>query len=107
MHYNLGLSYLAKGDAATAWQELRNSADLRKDYIAPRLLLAQMAQAAHNYSAALQTAGEVLALDPNNFDARLLRAAALVGSKSYRQAAERAQRPVASCSLIQRKWPFS
>jgi Flp pilus assembly protein TadD len=45
-----------------------------------------MAQAAHNYTAALDAAGEVLALDPNNLDARLLRGAALVGSKRYRQA---------------------
>lgn len=86
VHYNLGLAYLDKGDAATASQELRTSADLRADYVAPRLLLAQMAQTAHNYSAVLETAGEVLALDPTNFDARLLRAAALVEKKSYRQA---------------------
>jgi Flp pilus assembly protein TadD len=45
-----------------------------------------MALNAHNYAAAADAAAEVLALDPNNFDARLFRAAALVGSKSYRQA---------------------
>jgi tetratricopeptide (TPR) repeat protein len=86
VHYNLGMSYLANGDSGTAWKEAQKSADLRKGYIPPRLLVAQMAQAGHNYSAALGAAGEVLAIDPNNLDARLLRAAALVGSKSYRQA---------------------
>jgi tetratricopeptide (TPR) repeat protein len=87
VHYNLGLSYWNKGDAASAWQELKKSADLRKDYLAPRLVLADIAQTAHNYPAALQEAGEALALDPNNAGAKLLRAAALVGTKSYRQAA--------------------
>lgn len=86
VHYNLGLSYLANGDSGSAWKEAQKSSTLRKDYIPPRLLLAEMAQTAHNYSAALEAASEVLALDPDNLNARLLRAAALVGSKSYRQA---------------------
>jgi tetratricopeptide (TPR) repeat protein len=86
VHYNLGLSYLAQGDSGTAYKELQKSAALRKDYVAPRLILAEMAQGARNYAVAQQNADEVLAVDPNNFDAGLLRAAALVGSKSYRQA---------------------
>jgi tetratricopeptide (TPR) repeat protein len=86
VHFNLGASYWTKGDSATALKEIQKSASLQKDYLPPRLLLAQMAQAAHNYSAALQAAGQVLALDPNNLDARLLRGAALVGSKQYQQA---------------------
>jgi tetratricopeptide (TPR) repeat protein len=86
VRYNLGLSYLAHGDSDSAWKEIQKSAVLRKDYIAPRLLLAEMAQASHNYSGALAAAGEVLVLDPNNMDARLLRDAALVESKSYRDA---------------------
>jgi tetratricopeptide (TPR) repeat protein len=86
VRYNLGLSYWNRGDSGAAWKELKKSSDLRKDYIAPRLLLADIAQTAHNYPAALQAADEALALDPNNADAKLLRAAALVGNKSYRQA---------------------
>lgn len=86
VHYNLGLSYWGKGDSGDAWQELRKSADLRKSFIPPRLLLADIAQTAHNYSAALESANQVLAVDPNNVDAKLLRASALVGDKSYRQA---------------------
>ena len=85
VHYNLGLAYLTKGNAA-AWQELKKSADLRKDYLAPRLVLADIAQTERNYQGALQWSGEALALDPNNFGARLLRAGALVGTKAYRQA---------------------
>jgi tetratricopeptide (TPR) repeat protein len=86
VHYNLGVAYLDKGDATSAGQELRTSSQLRQDYIAPRLLLAQMAQTELNYPQALEASGEVLALDPGNFEAKLVRAAALVGTKSYWQA---------------------
>ena len=86
VRYNLGVSYLDQGDTASAWQELKKSSDLGKDYIAPRLLLGDIAQTAHNYPLALEASGEVLALDPDNLDAKLLRAAALVGNKSYREA---------------------
>jgi len=86
VHYNLALLYLSKGDARSASQELKTSSGLRKDYRAPRLLQADMALRANNYSGALDVTGELLALDPMDFDARLLRAAALVGSKFYREA---------------------
>jgi len=86
VRYQLGRSYLSNGDAPSAWKQLKKSADLQKDYIPPRLLLADIAQTAHNYSAALQAANEVLALNENNLDAKLLRSAALVGDKSYQEA---------------------
>lgn len=86
VQYNLALWYWRHRDATAAWQAARRSAELRKDYAGPRLLEAQIAQSLQQYSAALESANEVLALDPNNFDARLLRAAAWVGSKSYRDA---------------------
>ncbi len=74
VHYQLGRLYLNTNDAASAWRELEKSADLRKDYVPPRLLLADIAETAHNYPAALQAADQVLALDPNNADAKLRRA---------------------------------
>jgi tetratricopeptide (TPR) repeat protein len=86
VHYNLALSYLGKGDNAAAWRELKKSAELKKDYVAPRLMEAEMALTSHNYTQAIDAAGEALAIDPNNINARLLRAGALVGSKSYGQA---------------------
>lgn len=86
VQYNLALWYWGRGDAAAALAMAHKSAELRKDYIGPRLLEGQIAQSSQQYLAALQAANEVLALDPANFDGRLLRAAALVGSKSYRQA---------------------
>ena len=86
VHYNLALSYLTNGDVASAWQESQKSSNLSKDYVAPRLLAAEVAQTGHNYALALDTAQEVLALDPDNAGARLLKAAALVETKSFRQA---------------------
>jgi tetratricopeptide (TPR) repeat protein len=86
VQYNLALWYWAQGDAPAAWQAARKSAELRKDYVGPRLLEAQIAQSSRQYPAALESANQVLALDPNNSDARLLRAAALVGNQSYREA---------------------
>jgi tetratricopeptide (TPR) repeat protein len=86
VHYNLGRSFLNQGNSEAAGRELKKSSDLNKDYVPPRLLLADMAQTAHNYPRALEAADEVLALNSNNADAQLLRAAALVGIKSYTQA---------------------
>jgi tetratricopeptide (TPR) repeat protein len=86
VHYNLGVSYLGAGDTAAASRELKTSSDLRKNYVAPRLFLAQIAETEQNYPATLEVADEVLELEPGNFDARLLRASALIGNKSYRQA---------------------
>jgi tetratricopeptide (TPR) repeat protein len=86
IHYNLGLSYLTKGDNASASQELKKSASLQKDYIPPRLVLADIAETEHNYPAALEFVDEVLVVNPNNTNAKLLRAGALIGTKSYRDA---------------------
>jgi tetratricopeptide (TPR) repeat protein len=97
VRYQLGRSYLSKGDAASAWKQLKKSADLQKDYIPPRLLLADIAQTAHNYSAAFSAANEVLAVDADNADAKLLRAAALVGDRSYQEA----QKELDSLSKLQ------
>ncbi|MGP0076813.1 MAG: tetratricopeptide repeat protein [Bryobacteraceae bacterium] len=86
VHYNLALSYLTNGDVASAWQESQKSSNLSKDYVAPRLLAAEIAQTEHNYALALEAAQEALALDPSNADARLLKVAALVETKSFRRA---------------------
>ena len=86
VRYQLGLAYLATGDSRSAWNELQKSANLAKQSVAPRLVLAGLALNRRDYSAARDTTEQVLALDPNNQQAKLLHAAALVGSKSYQQA---------------------
>lgn len=86
VHYHLGLAYMANGDSGSAWKELQKSAGLAKEYVAPRLVLADLAVSSRNFTAAQEAAEEVLAVDANNKQARLLHAAALIGGKSYRQA---------------------
>jgi tetratricopeptide (TPR) repeat protein len=86
VRYNLGVAYLAKGDGANAKANLTQSAQRRKDYLAPRLALAELAQGTGNYAEATRMANEVLAIDPSNADARLWHAAGLLGSKAYEQA---------------------
>ncbi len=83
VHYNLALSYWAGGEANQAWREAAKSAQLVRDYAAPRLLLAEIALRTHNSAAAMEAAQEVLTLDPDNAAARLARAEALMQIKSY------------------------
>lgn len=84
-HYQLALSYVAVGDSASAYKEAQRSAELARAYIEPRLLIAELAQASQNYAAVLEATNQVLALNANNFQAKLLHASALVGSKAYEQ----------------------
>src|SRR6266478_1793273 len=84
--YNLGLAYSAKGDSKSARTQLVESAKLKREYLPPRLVLAQMAQKDRAYSETVRMADEVLAVDPANDDAKLWRAAGLIGSKAYRAA---------------------
>ncbi|HEX5228394.1 MAG TPA: tetratricopeptide repeat protein, partial [Bryobacteraceae bacterium] len=86
VRYNLAMSYSSRGDQVSAAREAKASADLQKDYVAPRLLLAGLANGRHDAAAALEAAQQVLAIDPNNTAARLVRAVAWIDSKSYREA---------------------
>ena len=84
--YNLGIAYRAKGDIQSAQSELRKSIGLRKDYLPPYLILAEMALNRRDYTEAERLANEILAGDPTNVDARILHAAAQVGNKQYQDA---------------------
>jgi tetratricopeptide (TPR) repeat protein len=85
-HYNLGLAYLAKGDANVAKTQLKESARLRRAYIPPRKALAEIDQRERNYSESIRLAEEILAVNPDDADARLLHAGGLIGNKTYLQA---------------------
>jgi tetratricopeptide (TPR) repeat protein len=87
VHYNLALSYWVRGQASPAWREATRSAQLAKNYTAPRLLLADIALRTYNAAAAMEAAQEVLTLDPDNPAARLARAEALIQRRSYGPAA--------------------
>ncbi len=83
---NLGLAYRAKGDEKSARAQLAESAHLDNSYIAPRLVLAEMAQQAQDYSQVIRQTGEVLNLSPDNVEAKLLRISGLIGSNALAQA---------------------
>jgi tetratricopeptide (TPR) repeat protein len=85
-HFQLGMAYLTKGDKKSARRELGAAASIDKEYVEPRLALAEIEQKGKNYREAIRLANEVLALDPGNPEARLWHAAALLGSKAYDQA---------------------
>jgi tetratricopeptide (TPR) repeat protein len=85
-HYNLGLAYLAKSDPNSAKGQFKESARLRPAYIAPRKTLAVIDQRERNYSETIRLANEILAVNPEDAESRLLHAAALLGSKAYQQA---------------------
>jgi tetratricopeptide (TPR) repeat protein len=85
-HYNLGLAYLAKGDSNSAKGQLKESARLRPAYIAPRKMLAEIDQRERNYGETIRLTSEILAVNPNDADTRLLHAAALLGSNARQQA---------------------
>jgi tetratricopeptide (TPR) repeat protein len=84
--YNLGLVYSAKGDHKSAHAQLVESAKLNRNYLLPRLVLAERAQKDRAYSETIRRADEVLAVDPSNSDAKFWRAAGLLGIKSYQAA---------------------
>jgi tetratricopeptide (TPR) repeat protein len=85
-HYNLGIAYRAKGDIANAQSELKKSVGLREKYLPALFALAEIALDGRDYAGAIRLSGEILAADPDNLNARILRAAALGGNQSYDQA---------------------
>jgi tetratricopeptide (TPR) repeat protein len=84
--FNLGLVYAAKGNPDAAHAQLIESASLNRNYLLPRLALAEMAQKARNYNEVIRVADEVLAVDAENLDARLWRATGMIGNKAFLQA---------------------
>jgi len=85
-HYNLGLAYQSKGDSKAARGQFVESARLRPTYIAPRKTLAEMDQRERNYPETIRLSNEILAINPDDADAQLLHAGALLGTKAYQQA---------------------
>ncbi len=86
VRYNLGRAYWAKGEIDNARTQFRAAVNMRPDYLAPRLALAQLHVNRQEWAAALQTANDTLTIAPTNPAARLLRALALRGTGSFDQA---------------------
>ncbi len=84
--YNLGVAYVANGDLTTGVTVLKEAADLRADYAAPRMTLAQLAEKSGDHAETVRLTGQILTADAGNRDAALLHADALVGIHSYSRA---------------------
>ena len=86
VRFNLGRALIAKGDLEQARVQLQEAARLKSDYIAPRLGLATLDTHRGDFGKALQSADEVLKIDPRNLSARLIRSSALAAVGNRDQA---------------------
>ncbi|MBV9508502.1 MAG: tetratricopeptide repeat protein [Acidobacteriia bacterium] len=85
-HYNLGRAHEARGEFEQSRQEYQKAIDLRPDYLQARLALAQLQLRLREWDGAQRSAGQVLAVDKANIDARLIETAALMGEKRLLEA---------------------
>jgi tetratricopeptide (TPR) repeat protein len=83
LRYNLGRAYLRKGTPDSARAEWRRSADLQRNFIPPRLALTALDLREQNFEGAVRVSEEILAVDQNHAQARLLHAAGLTGTGLY------------------------
>ncbi|HKD06394.1 MAG TPA: tetratricopeptide repeat protein [Bryobacteraceae bacterium] len=83
---NLGLALLSRGDVPSASAEFEEAIRRRDDFLPPRLLLAQINALQRRYSQTLAYANAALGIQADLVEARILRAAALVGLSQFDQA---------------------
>jgi Flp pilus assembly protein TadD len=83
LRFHLALALQAKGDLAAAKKELQEAIRQRSDYLPPRLALGTISLRQGKPGDALNYAGEILALDPANARAKLLRALGLTAMARY------------------------
>lgn len=87
LRFNLGRAQLALGQVDQARTQFQEAAKLQKDYVHPRLALAQLHYFyRRDWGQSLQYANEVLQLDPRNLPARLIRSSALAAVGNRDQA---------------------
>ena len=86
LRYNLGRALLAKQNWPAAKVQFEEAIKLRPDYLLPRVTLAQMQLQNREWGKVVQMSQEILAYDPANVPARLLRSRALIGMGELKQA---------------------
>ncbi len=79
VRFNLGEAYLANGEVEPARVQLQEAVKLRSTYIPPKLALSRIHLSKQEYAKTQQLADEVLAGNPNQVQARILRISALMG----------------------------
>ena len=79
-HFNLGRALAANGNGDGARTQLQESIVLRRDFVPPRLILAELSQAKGDYRSTLQYSEEILQLNPRITRIRLLHAVSLINT---------------------------
>jgi tetratricopeptide (TPR) repeat protein len=82
-HFNLGRAHAMLGQWEQARQMFEKAIQIRPDYVLARLALAQLEVQRSEYDAALKTAQQILAIDHNNINAKLIESAAMMGEKKF------------------------
>jgi tetratricopeptide (TPR) repeat protein len=75
----LGQAYLEKGDKDLAGQMFAQAAAQQRLFLEPRIALAGLDRGTENFKETLRLADEILAVDPNSFQGKLLHASASRG----------------------------
>ncbi len=86
LRFNLGRAYLEKGDLKSAHTEFLGAANQRKDYVAPRIALAALAQRTNDYAETVRYSEEVLSIDPNERTGQRWLCVGLIGMGNYDRA---------------------
>src|SRR5262249_8651037 len=86
LHYWLGRALVASADLSGARVQLQEAIREQPNYIAPRIVLAQVALKQGKPDEAVNWCNDAIALDPQNAESRLLKTIALRASGQYDQA---------------------
>jgi tetratricopeptide (TPR) repeat protein len=74
LKFLLGQAYFKKGDKDLAGQMFAQAAAQQRLFLEPRIALAGLDREAQNFKETVRLADEILAVDPNNFQGKLLHA---------------------------------
>ncbi|MCS7043423.1 MAG: tetratricopeptide repeat protein [Bryobacteraceae bacterium] len=85
IRYNLGLALLANRKQEEARTAFLEAARMQRNYLEPRLALAQMAMDREQWRELQQTAADVLTINPRHPEGRYFRAAAYTGLGNYEE----------------------
>ncbi len=86
IRFNLGLALLANRKMEEARTAFLEAARMQRNYLEPRLALAQMAMDREQWRELQQTAADVLTINPRHPEGRYFRAAAYTGLGNYDEA---------------------
>lgn len=86
IRYNLGLALLANRKAEEARTSFLEAARMQRNYLEPRLALAQMAMDREQWRELQQLASDILTINPRHPEGRYFRAAAYTGLGNFEEA---------------------